>query len=47
MAKKRTMNAYMKAKEKARKSGKKSFSYNGKTYVAKKTKTGMMIYKKK
>jgi len=44
---KRKMNAYMKAKEKARKSGKKSFSYNGKTYVGKKTKTGMMIYKKK
>ena len=47
MAKKRTMNAYMKAKEKARKAGKKSFSYNGSTYVASKTKTGMMIYKKK
>ena len=44
---KRKMNAYMKAKEKARKSGKKSFSYKGKTYVGKKTKTGMMIYKKK
>ena len=47
MAKKRKMNAYMIAKERARKAGKKSFSYNGKTYVGKKTKTGMMIYKKK
>jgi len=47
MAKKRPMNAYMKAKETARKSGKKSFSYKGSTYVASKTKTGMMIYKKK
>ena len=32
---------------KARKSGAKSFTYKGKTYVAKKSKTGMMIYKKK
>ena len=47
MAKKRKMNAFMSAKERARKSGKKSFSYNGKTYVAKKTKTGLMIYKRK
>ena len=47
MAKKRKMNAFMSGKERARKSGQKSFSYNGKTYVAKKTKTGMMIYKKK
>ena len=43
MAKK--MNAFFKAKEKARKSGKKSFSYNGKTYVGKKSKTGLMVYK--
>ncbi len=47
MARKRKMNAFMIAKERARKAGKKSFSYNGKTYVARKTKTGMMIYKKK
>ncbi len=47
MARKRKMNAYMVAKERARKSGKKSFSYNGSTYVGKKTKTGMMVYKKK
>lgn len=43
MAKK--MNAYMQAVQKARKSGAKSFSYNGKTYQAKKTKTGMTVYK--
>ena len=40
-------NAYMLAKEKARKRGAKSFTYNGTTYVASKTKTGMVIYKKK
>lgn len=43
MAKK--MNAFMKAKEKARKSGASSFSYKGKTYKKSKTKTGMVIYK--
>jgi|TARA_Y100000114_G_C11516676_1_gene211545 hypothetical protein len=43
MAKK--MNAFMKAKEKARKSGASSFSYNGKKYKKAKTKTGMVIYK--
>ena len=47
MAKKRKMNAFMSAKERARKSGKKSFSYIGISYVAIKTNTGMMIYKKK
>lgn len=41
------MNAYMVAKEKARKSGAKSFSYNGKTYLAKKLKTGMIVYSAK
>tara|TARA_R110000751_G_scaffold110969_1_gene208729 strand:+ start:132 stop:260 length:129 start_codon:yes stop_codon:yes gene_type:complete len=40
-------NAFMVAKEKARKSGAKSFIYNGNTYVSSKTKTGMTIYKKK
>tara|TARA_B100000927_G_scaffold288760_1_gene284002 strand:- start:566 stop:703 length:138 start_codon:yes stop_codon:yes gene_type:complete len=45
MAKK--MNAYMKALQKARKSGAKSFSYNGKTYVKKTTKTGLVVYKAK
>ena len=41
------MNAFMVAKEKARKGKKKSFSYKGVTYVAGKTKTGMVIYKRK
>lgn len=45
--KKRKMNAYMSALQKARKSGANSFVYNGKTYVKSKTKTGMVIYKKK
>ena len=44
--KKRPMNAYMKAVNKARKSGAKSFTYNGSTYKAKKTKTGMIVYSK-
>ena len=44
--KKRPMNAFMKAVNKARKSGAKSFSYNGSTYTAKKTKTGMVVYAK-
>ena len=47
MAKKRKINAYVVAKKRARKSGKKSFSYKGSTYVGKKKKTGMMVYKKK
>jgi hypothetical protein len=42
--KKRPMNAYMKAVNKARKSGASSFKYNGKTYKAKKMKTGMIVY---
>jgi len=44
---KRKMNAYMVAKEKARKGGAASFEYKGKTYYKKKTKTGMVIYSKK
>jgi len=44
---KRKMNAFMQAKEKARKSGASSFTYNGKTYTRSKTKTGMVIYKKR
>ena len=44
--KKRPMNAYMKAVNKARKSGAKSFVYNGTTYKAKKMKTGMIVYGK-
>ena len=42
--KKRPMNAYMKAVNKARKSGASSFTYKGKTYKAKKMKTGMIVY---
>ena len=44
--KKRPMNAYMKAVNKARKSGASSFTYNGTTYKAKKMKTGMVLYSK-
>ena len=44
--KKRPMNAYMKAVNKARKSGANSFVYNGTTYKAKKMKTGMIVYSK-
>tara|TARA_R110000824_G_scaffold124256_2_gene282551 strand:+ start:965 stop:1093 length:129 start_codon:yes stop_codon:yes gene_type:complete len=40
-------NEYFNKMDKARKSGAKSFTYNGKTYEAKKTKTGMVVYKKK
>ena len=43
---KKGMNAYMKAKEKARKSGAETFTYNGTTYKQAKTKTGMVIFKK-
>ena len=41
------MNAFMVAKEKARKSGADSFEYNGKTYVKFTMPTGMVAYKKK
>jgi hypothetical protein len=41
------MNEYFKKMMKAKKEGAKSFVYNGKTYVAKKTKTGMTVYKAK
>jgi hypothetical protein len=40
-------NAYFNKMNKARKDGTKSFSHNGKTYVASKTKTGMIVYKEK
>jgi hypothetical protein len=40
-------NAYFTKVNKARKSDAKSFEYNGETYVQGKTKTGMVIYKKK
>ena len=47
MAKKRKMIDFFKAMLKAKRSKANSFTYNGKTYVGKKSKTGMMIYKKK
>lgn len=40
-------NAYMTKLNKARKSGAKSFTHNGNTYVASKSKTGLVVYKKK
>jgi hypothetical protein len=41
------LNPYMKALQKARKSNAPEFSYGGKTYKQKKTKTGMTIYARK
>ena len=38
-------NEYFTKMNKARKESAKSFTYNGKTYVATKTKTGMIVYK--
>lgn len=38
-------NEYFNKLIKARKEGAKSFTYKGKTYVATKTKTGMIVYK--
>jgi len=40
-------NEYFTKMLKAKKEGAKSFTYNGKTYVQSKTKTGMMVYKGK
>jgi hypothetical protein len=40
-------NEYFTKMNKARKAGEKSFTYNGKTYEATKTKTGMIVYKAK
>ena len=42
--KKKPLNPYMKALKKARDSDAPSFTYNGKTYYQKTTKTGMKIY---
>jgi DNA topoisomerase I len=39
------LNAYMEAKEKARKAGAEKFVYNGKTYKKQVTKTGLVVYK--
>lgn len=40
-------NEYFEKMLQAKKEGKKSFTYNGKTYEAQKTKTGMVVYKAK
>jgi hypothetical protein len=40
-------NGYFKAMLEAKKSGAESFEYNGKKYVASKTKTGLTDYKAK
>lgn len=40
-------NEYFNKMLKAKKEGAKSFTHNGKTYVASKTKTGMIVYKEK
>jgi hypothetical protein len=40
-------NEYFTKMLKAKKEGEKSFTHNGKTYVASKTKTGMIVYKEK
>lgn len=40
-------NEYFNKMNKARKEGAESFTYNGKTYVATTTKTGMIVYKAK
>jgi hypothetical protein len=40
-------NGYFKAMLEAKKKGANSFEYNGKTYVASKTKTGLTVYKAK
>ena len=45
--KKRKLNAFIVAKEKARKGGAESFVYNNKTYHKKKLKTGMVVYSSK
>lgn len=45
-SKKRPMNAFFKAMLAAKKSKANSFQYNGNTYKAMTTKTGMTVYKK-
>ncbi len=40
------MNEYFTLMNAARTAGKKSFKYNGKTYTAGKTKTGLTVYRK-
>lgn len=43
----KAVNGYFKAMLEAKKSNSVSFEYNGKTYVASKTKTGLTVYKAK
>lgn len=43
----KTQNGYFTAMLEAKKNGADSFEYNGKTYVASKTKTGLIVYKAK
>jgi hypothetical protein len=43
----KAVNGYFKAMLEAKKKKAPSFTYNGKTYVASKTKTGVMVYKAK
>ena len=43
----KAMNEYFTKMAEARKTGAKSFEHNGKTYVATKAKTGMILYKAK
>jgi len=40
-------NGYFKAMLEAKRNGAESFTYNEKTYVASKTKTGLTVYKSK
>lgn len=43
----KVLNGYFSAMMEAKKNGADSFEYNGKTYVASKTKTGLTVYKAK
>ena len=43
----RKLNEYFKKMLKAKKSGAKSFTHNGKTYTRTKLKTGVVTYKRK
>ena len=43
----KAVNGYFKAMLEAKKKKSSSFVYNGKTYVASKTKTGLTVYKAK
>jgi hypothetical protein len=43
----KTQNGYFTAMLEAKKNNLQSFEYNGKTYIASKTKTGLTVYKAK